>query len=395
MTAADFGRAARPDRRQVMQRLGACCGSLSSLGLLGACQSTSVDARVPDQRPASSTDEAGLWLRMDKAEREIAVSPQRIRDAAVEDYVKGVVCRVGGNHCADMRVYIMRRPVFNASMAPNGMMLIWSGALLRMENEAQLAVVAAHEAEHFIERHSLENYRRLKNNADAAVFFGMIVPVFPVLMAVADLMAFSRSQELHADTIGLQRMADAGYAPGEAVKVWENVMAERDADPKKEQRDPFLRTHPEIEERLAGIKDTATSLTKPGQQLNAEEYRAQIRPLRESLLEDELQMRKPERMLVLLDRLSKAEPQAADLNHYRGEVLRLRGASGDADKARAAYNGAIAGDPGYARAWRGLGMLERSAGKDTAARAAFTKYLELNPEAPDGAFLQAYLAQTS
>jgi predicted Zn-dependent protease len=206
---------------------------------------------MPDQRPQASTDEAGLWLRMDRAEREIAVSPHRIRDAALDDYVKGIICRVAGDHCADMRVYVMRRPFFNASMAPNGMMLVWSGALLRLENEAQLAAVAAHVAGHFIVRHSLENYRRLKNNADAAMFFGMIVPVFPVLMAVADLMSFSRSQELHADAIGLQRMAEAGYAPGEAVRVWENELAERDADPKKEDREPFLRTHPAIEERLA------------------------------------------------------------------------------------------------------------------------------------------------
>jgi predicted Zn-dependent protease len=395
MRRIDFGRARHPDRRQVLRRLGVCCGSLSGLGLLGACQSTSVDARMPDQRPQASTDEAGLWLRMDRAEREIAVSPHRIRDAALDDYVKGIICRVAGDHCADMRVYVMRRPFFNASMAPNGMMLVWSGALLRLENEAQLAAVAAHEAGHFIERHSLENYRRLKNNADAAMFFGMIVPVFPVLMAVADLMSFSRSQELHADTIGLQRMAEAGYAPGEAVRVWENELAERDADPKKEDREPFLRTHPAIEERLAGISDTAKFLTKPGQTLRAEEYRTRIRPIREGLLEDEVQLRKPERTLVLLDRLSKAEPQSADLRHYRGEVLRLRGASGDADLARTAYNGAIAIDPDYARTWRGLGMLERSAGNDTAARAAFTKYLELNPEASDGAFLQAYLAQTS
>jgi len=98
---------------------------------------------------------------------------------------------------------------------------------------------------------------------------------------------------------------------------------------------------------------------------------------------------------VLLDRLTKIDPQAADVRHYRAEVLRLRGASGDVEAARAAYNAAIASDPGYSRAWRGLGMLERGADKDAAARAAFTKYLELIPEAPDGAFLQAYIAQTS
>jgi len=383
------------DRREVLRRLGVCAGGLSGLGLLGGCQSTSVDARVPEQRPPKNTDEAGLWLQMDKAEKQIAVSPRRVRDASLDAYIKGVICRVAGDHCRDMRVYVMRRPFFNASMAPNGMMLIWSGALLRMENEAQLAAVTAHEMGHFIERHSLENFRRLKNDADAAVFFGMVIPVLPVMLAIADVMAFSRAQELQADTIGLERMAEAGFAPGQATRVWENEMAERDADPKKEKHDPFLRTHPEIEQRLAGIAKEAKALEKPGQRVGAEDYQARIRPFRENFLEDELQLRQPERTLALLDRLTKTDPGAADLQHYTGEVHRLRHADGDEAEARTAYNAAIATDPGYARAWRGLGMLERSVGKHDAARSAFQKYLELNPEAPDAKFLQGYLAETS
>jgi predicted Zn-dependent protease len=350
-----------------------------------------------------NTDEAGLWKVMEKAEHNIAVSPRRIRDAALEDYVNSVVCKVAGDHCGDLRVYLVEAPFFNASMAPNGMMQMWTGALLRMENEAQLASVVAHEAGHFIERHTLENFRRLKNNLAAATFFGMGIAVvgngalanLPTLIALADLLSFSRDQERHADEIGLELMAKAGYAPGEVARVWENEIAERDADPGKEERDPFLRTHPGAEERLATLTKAAKPLEKPSQIVGAEDYMAHLRPYRERFLEDELQLRQPERTLHLLERLRKAGPEAADLSHYAGEVRRLRRADGDMLEARAAYNDAIRIDPAYAKAWRGLGMLERYAGNDGAARAAFQYYLELNPEAPDAAFLQGYIAQTS
>ena len=56
-------------------------------------------------------------------------------------------------------------PQFNAMMAPNGMMLVWSGLLLRVENEAQLAAILGHELGHYLERHSVEQLRAAKDRA--------------------------------------------------------------------------------------------------------------------------------------------------------------------------------------------------------------------------------------
>jgi tetratricopeptide (TPR) repeat protein len=93
--------------------------------------------------------------------------------------------------------------------------------------------------------------------------------------------------------------------------------------------------------------------------------------------------------------LQKADPDAPDLYHFAGEARRLRTVAGDAEDARADYEAALRIDPAYAPAWHGLGLLERSVGNHDAARAAFRTYLNLNPEAPDAAFLQAYLAPNS
>jgi len=50
---------------------------------------------------------------------------------ALLDYVQAIACRLGGDHCPDIRVHLVRTPLFNASMAPNGMMQVWTGLMLR------------------------------------------------------------------------------------------------------------------------------------------------------------------------------------------------------------------------------------------------------------------------
>jgi predicted Zn-dependent protease len=64
-----------------------------------------------------------------------------VRDPALNAYVRSVLCKVTDDYCRDVRVYIVDVPYFNASMAPNGAMMVWTGTLLRVRNEAQLALV--------------------------------------------------------------------------------------------------------------------------------------------------------------------------------------------------------------------------------------------------------------
>jgi len=95
------------------------------------------------ERPRIDTEEGGLWGMMDREEAKLRRSPFVIRDLALTKYVQDIACRLAADHCPDVRVYLVRTPLFNASMAPNGMMQVWSGLLLRVENEAQLAAIGA------------------------------------------------------------------------------------------------------------------------------------------------------------------------------------------------------------------------------------------------------------
>ena len=72
-----------------------------------------------------------------------------------------------------IRVYAMRQPDFNASMAPNGMMIVHTGLLAHMRNEAQLAAVLGHESGHYLRRHSVQNWRSLKSKSAAMAVVGI------------------------------------------------------------------------------------------------------------------------------------------------------------------------------------------------------------------------------
>ena len=58
-------------------------------------------------------------------------------------------------------------------MAPNGMMVVWTGLLLRAQNEAQLAAVIGHEAGHYIKRHSLKTWLDAKARTDLMAFLSI------------------------------------------------------------------------------------------------------------------------------------------------------------------------------------------------------------------------------
>ena len=113
-------------------------------------------------------------MQADEGERTLRDAEVVINDAALRDYVHGVLCRtVGQDRCKGVRVYVMRVAAFNASMSPNGMMQVWSGLLLRASNEAELGSILGHEFAHFELRHSLFGNKKRRDAASLAAWIGV------------------------------------------------------------------------------------------------------------------------------------------------------------------------------------------------------------------------------
>lgn len=345
-------------------------------------------------RPDVATDEGGLWALMDREETRLRRSSFVVRDAAWRDYVGALACRLAGDHCPDMRVYTVRTPLFNASMAPNGMMQVWTGLLLRVENEAQLAAVLGHEIGHYLQRHSIE---RLRDAQSKSAFATLMVPLGLLGMvgqlgALASLQAFSREHEREADRIGIALMRAQKLDLHEAARVWSNLRAELSVGPggDPDKRSVMLATHPGIEERQTQLEALAEGST--GDKGEAA-YQARIEPLLWGLIEDELRRAQYDESIVLFERLARARASHGELRWAAGEARRLRAKDDDIERAVIDFTAALALDKPPPQAHRSLGFIHRQQGRKDEAAQALQRYLDALPAAPDAGLLKSYVSE--
>lgn len=351
---------------------------------------------LPDRftRPAIETEEGGLWGLMDREETRLRRSPFVIRDQNLGQYLQDLVCRLTGEHCPDIRIHVVRTPLFNATMAPNGMMQVWSGLLLRMENEAQLAAVLGHELGHYLERHSLERLRDIKSRAAFAQFIGMfgVVGAIGQLGALAGSFAFSREHETRADRMGMRLMKRAGYDGQQAAQVWDNLLGELKitGGDNAGTRSPMMATHPPVQTRrddllrLAGNASGVTGIT---------EFQQAVAAHRFGWLQDEIRRGQFEESLVLFDRLLARDPADPQLLYARGEVYRLRAGRDDQQHSLNDLVLATAAEQVPAEAFRALGLVHKQRADAAAATQAFEKYLAAAPEAADAGLIKNYIAE--
>lgn len=360
-----------------------------------------VDAALPGQRPPAGSDEDELWYAMERAERELQQHPLLVRDPALNAYVRGVACRVAGDYCPDMRVYIVEQPWFNASMAPNGMMVVWTGALLRFQDEAELALVLGHEFAHFRERHSLQQWRKAKNTSALVGSISLLAfgggagaaGYVANVLGVAGMSQFSREAERESDQLGFAAAADQGYDPAAGVRLWQRMKDEEDAR-RYGKPIPVFASHPRTEERLADVQ-AAAEARGGGGSLGREAYLAAVQPFLAQWLEDELSRRMYDTSVQVIGDLRKlAGPELeATYTFFLGEAFRRRGKDGDAIRAQSLYEEAVDLPDPPAAAFREHGMSLRAQGDRDGAKAAFQRYLTMAPEAGDAAFVQQYLSE--
>lgn len=374
---------------------------LSLLLLLSACASAPGPA-APGHRPADrASDEAGLWQQMDRFEQQLADSPARLRDPALEGYLRELTCTVAAEYCPDLRVYLLRAPYFNASMAPNGVMLVWTGLLLRVEDEAQLAFVLAHELAHFKHRDTLKRWRRIKSTEGVLASLSMvggafgagIVGVAGALSGYAALFAYGREQERAADAFGIVQMAQLGYDPQAPADLWQALLAEEAARDKALLSGIFA-THPATSERVDSLRDMARGLAGSGTVRGRDRYQQRIDSWRANWLEDELGRRHYAQSEILLQRL-RALPEYGLLTEYfLAELYRLRQQPGDNERALASYDHAAGSAADLPANWaRQRGQVRLRLGDRAGAADDFRRYLVTVPDAPDRALVEQLIAQ--
>ncbi|WP_231726542.1 MULTISPECIES: M48 family metalloprotease [unclassified Sphingomonas] len=353
----------------------------------------------------NGTDEIGLWREDDESERKLVASPVVVRDEQLTSYVKGVLCStVGADRCNAARVYIMREPTFGASMSPNGTLRVFSGLLLRMRSEAELAAVLGHEFGHFEQRHTVSEFKARRRGSDILAWSGLLasmVPSYDVARSYENLelsiygnfFRYGRDQEREADLLGLGYLNNGSLRPQAASAVWKNLMSEIEASAQvRGLRKPdfkaiaFTASHPPHAERASYLEALAlpSAATRDD---GASRYREAMARWLPTFLEDQIKLNDFGASEYIINRLAESG-WTAPLWFARGELYRTRGHQRDLVNAAEFYANAISIDPALPEAHRGLGLALLKTGRQADGQVALRAYLTLKPDASDAKMIR-------
>ena len=365
----------------------------------------------PGFRP-TDRDEIGLWQQMDRVEEEVAGSNLLMKDPELIRYLQALIGQVGGPAAKDMRIYLARIPDFNAVMFPSGFSVIFSGLLLRMRNEAQLAGVIAHESGHFLRRHMIRSWRDTRRKTDIFAIGAMVAGIagagagvntgditqLAQLGTILSLFRYNRVMEAEADAMGARLLAENGYPAIEMANTWEQLIGEQDASAKhrRKRRDrghSLFATHPAPGSRMTDLKASAAEVTVPGRAYDNRRgrYLQAIGPIRQMLLDDQVKLNDPGASQYLIETLAR-DGWNGLLRFYEAEVWRLRNRQGDDLRAAQGYAVAVAYPDAPADAWRWHGLSLIKAGRQAEGRAALSRYLAMQPNAADAPFIRQMIS---
>lgn len=374
---------------------------------------SSLAAREPFERPTYAgayeplgVDERGLWMQMDDYERAFRDSPLVVRDEALTKYVKSVLCKtVGPDRCEATRVYIVQDRLFNASMAPNGMMQVHTGLLARVHSEAELATVLGHEFAHFELRHSLNGFKEQRKGSDLMAWIGLAGAAaapntglgFAQTPIAFGFFGFKRAQESEADALSASYIKASAY-PLRASAVWTRLMEEEDALKEERKlrkirrRNPgAIDTHPTDLQRVAYFAEQEAEAGAAEGDDGREAYGAETARVLPTLFDSLVKGNEFAAADYVIQSRANALGWDGLLLHARGELYRLRGNPRDLVTARQFYEQAIATGSAPAEAWRGAGLTAMRGGDSSAGKAALREYLVRLPQASDAAAMKMLL----
>lgn len=146
----------------------------------------------------------------------------------------------------------------NAFALPGGQIFITLGLLNKLQTEAQLAGVLAHEMGHVIERHTAEQMAKNQLGQTLVMAAGTAASdqsQSPYMMAAfvnqMIQLRYSRQDESEADEWGLKLMSQAGFTPKAMIQVMQ-VLKEAS---RGGQSLEIFQTHPNPDLRITQIKE--------------------------------------------------------------------------------------------------------------------------------------------
>lgn len=240
---------------------------LAALLIVGSCASVPHTGRrqfnvVPDNQINS------LAL---KAFHEVVDKEPKCSDKKFSEIVRRVADRISqAAEAVDKpnfkwEVRVVDKDIPNAFCLPGGKIVVFTGLMPYVKNEAGLAAVIAHEVAHAVARHGAERLSQQLALRGAVSVGGeilkkkdgsldgstkLLLGALGMGGTIGVILPYSRVHEFEADRIGQIYMARAGYDPAEAVRLWGRMA--------KIQKPPipvWLSTHPADADRVKKLQE--------------------------------------------------------------------------------------------------------------------------------------------
>ncbi|MEO7068095.1 MAG: M48 family metalloprotease [Rhodanobacter sp.] len=202
-----------------------------------------------------------------------------VDDPLLDDYINDLGYRLASNSSKPKDHYaffIAKDPEINAFAAPGGYIAVNSGLLIITQNEGELAGVIAHEIGHITQNHLQRAFESSKKDAPlmALVLLGAIAAgaaghggdaPMAVLAGGQGLLAqksinFTRKDEIEADRVGIQTLANAGFDPNAMADFFERMQDILSTGAGGEDVPALLQTHPVTSARISDAKSRAGAL---------------------------------------------------------------------------------------------------------------------------------------
>lgn len=195
-----------------------------------------------------------------------------VDDPEVQEYANGLLARLlaaAPPQPFDFSISVIRHNAINAFATPGGNLFIFTGLILALEHESEVAGVLAHEIAHATQRHIAGRIAQMQKisllSLAGALLGGFLGGDAGSAVAMGSLAAgqaaqlkYGRADETDADHVGMGYFTKAGYPPQGMVGAFEKIRRQQwflgGSIP------TYLSTHPDIQDRIQSISIRIQSL---------------------------------------------------------------------------------------------------------------------------------------
>jgi predicted Zn-dependent protease len=205
--------------------------------------------------------------------------PSFIRDAEIEETIRryaAPVFQAAGLSAERIDVYLIADDTLNAFVAGGMNMFLHTGLLRQAEDPTQVMGVIAHEAGHITAGHLASRRQELEDTTTQMITSmllglgaaaasgnpgaGVAAMTLGQSLAMADLLAYTRTQEGSADQAAITYMERAGYTPHGLVEFM-RILEDQEVLLSSSQA-PWMRTHPLTSDRVSSLAAAAERMAE-------------------------------------------------------------------------------------------------------------------------------------